>query len=724
MAVAEASSMPRRAVLAALIAAPRRLATTVAVLPVAVLPLVVALATTARADPEDDDGARFACAKPKQSFEVAFPEEVGVRDLVTWGMSISCKRFVYAAGVANRSAKLTLITPGKLDAGAAWALFEAGLDAMGLAAVPKGPVYEIVEAAHARDAALAIRTRFPEGGGAPVRVLLRPAHVAVADLAPALELVKSRAGTIAPLLNLRALLITDDGRHVARMRALVDELDRPAAGAGVWAVPVLHRDPAGLIEVLEPMLRDPVGKPEVGGPRLVADRRASALFVVGSAADHQRVAALVAVLDRDTGDTALTAVRLRNAKAAEVVTALTPLVTGGDGKGEATIRLAADPGTNAVLIQASPTDAAAVRAMVDELDLPRRRICVEAMVLEVSATASRALGVSWHAASAGDDGTVTLGGLQTGSVSSIDPATSLAGAGAGAVAGVLGASLTSTLLGESVPSFGALVHAVATRGEVEVVASPHVMTLDNKETTLSIGVNIPYKSRAASANPLTGSGEQIERRDLALTLKLTPHVAPAAAATTGGDRGDVGGGPERIHLDIAFEHDQLGDSDFAGLGPTWKQRKLTTSVVVDDQESVVLGGLIDERIETSSQRTPLLGDLPIVGALFRSQSRVRAKQNLLIVITPHLIDDSLAGRALFERRMRERDEFLRARTSLLDRLARPRVDYGKKRGLIAEIDATVRGVERERAARAALELAPPPRGRVDVAPTPAPSPSP
>ena len=678
-----------------------------------VIAVILGAATeVARADPEDDDGARFACARPKQSFEVAFPDEVGVRDLVTWGMSISCKRFVYAAGVANRSAKLTLITPGKLDAGAAWALFEAGLDAMGLAAVAKGPVYEIVEAAHAKDAALAIRTRFPDGGGAPVRLLLRPAHVAVADLAPALELVKSRVGTIAPLPNLRALLITDDGRHVARMRALVDELDRPAAGAGVWAVPVSHRDPAGLIEVLEPMLRDPAGKPEAGAPRLVADRRAGALFVIGSTADHQRVAALVAVLDRDTGDTALTAVRLRNAKAAEVVTALTPLVTGGDGKGEAAIRLAADPGTNAVLIQASPTDAAAVRAMVDELDLPRRRIYVEAMVLEVSATASRALGVSWHAASASDDGTVTLGGLQTGSVSSIDPATSLASAGAGAVAGVLGASLTSTLLGESVPSFGALVHAVATRGEVEVVASPHVMTLDNKETTLSIGVNIPYKSRAASANPLTGSGEQIERRDLALTLKLTPHVAPAAADEVDGG----GGGPERIHLDIAFEHDQLGDSDFAGLGPTWKQRKLTTSVVVDDQESVVLGGLIDERIETSSQRTPLLGDLPVVGALFRSQSRVRAKQNLLIVITPHLIDDSLAGRALFERRMRERDEFLRARTSLIDRLARPRLDYGKKRGLIAEIDATVRGVERERAARAALELAPPPRGRVDLPP--------
>lgn len=677
---------------------------------------------TAHAGSEDDgDAARFACAKPKTSFEVGFADEVSVKDLVTWAMGFSCKRFVYASGIAARSAKLTMVTPGKLDASEAWAMFEVGLEAMGLAAVTKGPVYEIVEAVNAKDAALAIRSKFPDGGNGVVRLLVRPAHVGVDDLRGALDLVKSKNGVVTPLPNLRALLVTDQARHVARMRTLVDELDRPGDGAGVWAVPVVARDPEALAAVLEPLLAQPTttgpaaAAAAARAPKLVPDRRAGALFVVGSAADYQRVTALVAVLDRDQGDqSTLTAVRLRNARAVEVVPSLAPLTSGSGNEGQGVVgpvKLAADDGTNAVLIQASPADTQAIRAMLDELDAPRRQIYVEAMVMEVSAAQGRQLGVAWHAGtSTGDseDSGVALGGFQTGTLSSVTAADSLASAGAGAIGGVLGSALTSTLLGESVPSFGALVQAVATASQVEVLASPHLMMLDNKQATISVGSNIPYLSRQASTSTIAATGASIDRQEVALTLKITPHVAPA--------RPGDGPGDERIRLDISLVHNQLGESDFEGLGPTWKERNLETTVVVSDQENVVLGGLIDERVERSSTKIPLLGDLPLLGALFRSTKTSREKSNLLIVLTPHLIDDSLEGRELFARRMREREEFLRARTSLSNRVMTPRIDYRKKRGLVAEIDARVRAVDLEREAREALRATPPPRGRVDEPP--------
>lgn len=680
---------------------------------------------------EEEDGARFACAKPKTSFEVGFSDEVSVKDLVTWAMGFSCKRFVYATGIAARSAKLTMVTPGKLDASEAWTMFEVGLEAMGLAAVAKGPVYEIVEAVNAKDAALAIRNRFPDGGNGVVRLLVRPAHVGVDDLRGALDLVKSKNGVVTPLPNLRALLITDQARHVARMRTLVDELDRPGDGAGVWAVPVTARDPEALATVLEPLLATAPATPgsaaaTARAPKLVPDRRASALFVVGSAADYQRVLALVAVLDRDQGDqSTLTAVRLRNARAVEVVTALGPLTSGGGGESQGLsgpVKLAADDGTNAVLIQGSPADAQTVRAMLDELDAPRRQIYVEAMVLEVSEAQGRQLGVAWHAGTtvgdtpaSGDpaDSGLALGGFQTGTLSSVTAADSLATAGAGVIGGVLGSALTSKLLGESVPSFGALVQAVATASQVEVLASPHLMMLDNKPATISVGTNIPFIARQASESTIAATGASIDRKDVALTLKITPHVAPARA-------GD-GPGDERIRLDISLEHNQLGESNFEGLGPTWKERKIETTVVVADQDNVVLGGLIAERVERSTTKIPLLGDLPLLGALFRSTKTSREKANLLIVLTPYLIDDSLAGRELFARRMREREEFLRARSALSHRAVAPRLDYRRKRGLIAEIDARVRAVDDERAARAALSSTPPPRGRVDEAPPVAPA---
>jgi general secretion pathway protein D len=685
--------------------------------------------TNAPAPPGDDE-ARFACGKPRGQFEVSFGDEVAVKDLVTWAMGFSCRRFVYAQGISARSAKLTMITPGKLDAADAWSVFEVGLEAMGLAAVAKGKVYEIVELASAKDSALAIRQTFPDGGGGVVRLLLRPQYAAVDDLRAALELVRSRNGVVTSLPNLRALLVTDDGRHVARMRTLVDELDRPGDAAGVWAVPVLHRDPDALVDVLGKLLADDPATRVPGAaapriPRLVPDRRVGSIFVVGNGADHRRVTSLVAALDRDQGDDAtMTAVRLRNARATEVVAAMGPLVTsaagGKDTGGRApaggndsatdsaitgTVKLAADEGTNAVLVLASPRDTLAVRAMLDELDAPRRQVYIEAMVLEVSDNATSKLGVSWHTGSESSSGTVAVGGYQTSGLSSVAAADSLASAGSGLITGIIGSSLTSTLLGETVPSFGLLVQATATDGEVEVLASPHLMMLDNKQAVISVGANIPFLSHTAGTTSLVSSGQQVDRQKVALTLTITPHVAPAEP---GGSAGD-----ERIRLDIDLEHNQLGDSDFQGLGPTWKERKLTTSVVVRDQDNLVLGGLIDERVETTVEKTPLLGDLPLLGRLFRSTKHVRAKSNLLIVITPHLIDDSLEGRALFDRRMRERDEFLRARSALTTAVAEPRVDYRRKRGVIAEIDAAVRAADDERAARARLHEVTPPSGRID-----------
>jgi general secretion pathway protein D len=476
--------------------------------------------------------------------------------------------------------------------------------------------------------------------------------------------------------------------------------------------------PDALIEVLTPLLATPAsGATPAREPKLVADRRARAVFVVGAAADYQRVAALVGVLDRDQGDAAaMTAIRLRNARAAEVVAALAPLTNGGGDKAVVgTVKLAADPGTNAVLIQASPQDTLAVRAMLDELDAPRRQVYVEAMVLEVSEATNRALGAAWHLGTDTSAGGVALGGFQTTTLSSVTAASSLASAGAGALGGILGSALDSTLLGESVPSFGVLLQAVATDSQIEVLASPHLMMLDNTPATISVGANIPYLSRTAATGSLASTGASIDREKVALTLKITPHVAPAEPGAPAGS--------DRIRLEVALEHNQLGDSDFEGLGPTWKERKLETAVVVGDQDNLVLGGLIDERVEDSNERIPLLGDLPVIGALFRSTKHVRTKSNLLIVLTPHLIDDSAEGRAVFERRMRERQEFLRARSALSTRVAAPAVDYRRKRGVVAEIDAQVRAIEAERATRDALRTSPPPQGRVDVArPPPATTP--
>jgi general secretion pathway protein D len=707
---------------------------------IVVMAILVGGVRVARAEVEEDDGAeRFSCGKPKGKFEINLKDEVALRDLIAWAMGFSCKRFVYNSSLAQRSAKLTMITPGTLDASEAWSVFEVGLDSMGLTAVPKGKVLEIVESAQAKDAALAIRKTFPDGGGALVRVLVKPEYVSVDEMQKAFELVKSRNGVVTALPALRALLVTDDGRHAAAMKTLARDLDRPMAGAGLFVIPVEHRPAAAMLEVLNPLITDPqksaagAGKDTVA-PRLVADSRVNALFVVGSAADHARIAAIVEVLDSDQGDDAqMSSVRLRNARAAEVLTSLQPLVaanaqsaSGSAGSGAAVagpVKLSADEGTNSILMLASPRDTMAVRAMLEQLDAPRRQIYIEAMVLEVSSNKSRELAASWHGGKTvleSDSGSgATIGSFGSAELSTLglsalantsEASSSLSSLSNGFVGGLLGSPFE--LLGQSVPSIGVLFKAVATTDELEVLASPHIMTMDNKASTISVGQNIPYKSKEATSTQFGTNGPNIERQKVALTLKITPHVAPAEEGDAPGD--------ERIRLDIEFEHNQLGSVDFQGLGPTWKERKLETSIVLRDQDTYVLGGLIDERVEHVTSKIPLLGDIPVLGVLFRSTKTTKDKANLLIIITPQLIDDSAAGRAVFERRMREREEFLSARSALSTRVAAPRVDYKRKRGLIAEIDASVRGVEAEKRALEAVRAPVRKRGEIKVeAPPPA-----
>ncbi|MCB9565203.1 MAG: type II secretion system secretin GspD [Kofleriaceae bacterium] len=721
----------------------RRAAALAAVLGAAVI--LVAAAPPAHADREVDplseDAVLYSCGKAKGELNVNFHPEVGLEDLVTWAMGFSCKKFLYASSLATaRSGKVTMLTPGSLSPAEAWSLFQAALHGMGLSVVAKGKVLEIVESARAKEEALAIRKSFPDGGGDVVRLLLRPAHVAVDDLRAALELVKSQHGAVSALGGLGAILITDDAAHVARMRTLVTELDRPGDAEALYAIPLAHVDATAVVTTVEQLLGTGAAAAGKGGAagagaapamRLIADARTNALFLAGSAGDYVRVKALTDALDVDTGAAAqLQLIRLAHARPAEVAATLQGLLGGGattaggaargggGGGGDrltptGEVRVAADEASSSLLVLASARDAAALRALVAEMDRPRRQVYIEALVLEVEAGGTRQLGASWHLGSQDGDGNTWIGGMQSDGLSTVVPADSL-NAG-GVVGGVLGSALSGSteLFGTSIPSLGLLIQAQTHTSRLDVLASPHLLTLDNQAAKISVGSNIPYKS-SSGGTTTTGAvlSPNIERQKIALSLEITPHVAPAADAEDGD-----GGRDDSVRLEIKLDSSQLGTENFGDdLGPTWKERSLETSVVLHDQESVVLGGLVDERVEDTVTGIPLLGDLPVVGFLFRSTKKVRQKSNLLIVLTPYLVDDSIEGRDILARRMRERDEFLRAADDLSRRVREPHVDYRKKRGLIADIDAKVEQIERERARLDAARTAAPPSGRLDVPP--------
>jgi general secretion pathway protein D len=230
-----------------------------------------------------------------------------------------------------------------------------------------------------------------------------------------------------------------------------------------------------------------------------------------------------------------------------------------------------------------------------------------------------------------------------------------------------------------------LFQALAKSSNVNVLSSPHILATNNQEAEISVGQNIPYVGGVNFGLPTGGAGipgfgnVSIQRQDIQLSMKITPAINAS----------------DMVTLKIEQEIQDIGEKD-PQLGPTWTKRKIKTTVVVKDQQSIVIGGLISDRVSYSESKVPFLGDIPILGYLFKYTKRAKNKTNLLVLLTPYVIHDQLDLNNIVERKVRERNEFLRAFYNLDKTAYLPRVDYRRKRGLIEEINRTVQSVEVER----------------------------
>ncbi|TMQ03862.1 MAG: type II secretion system protein GspD [Deltaproteobacteria bacterium] len=483
-----------------------------------------------------------------------------------------------------------------------------------------------------------------------------------------------------------------------------------------------------------PMPPQPAPNDEVAGAvpsKILTDERSNTLIVVSSEAGYLRVKALVdrldIALDTEAGQ-AIHVYPLENALAEELANTLnnamgqagarqqgqpgrpgapgapgvptppapspTPNPGGLDNLGaalEGQVRVIGDKPTNSLIMVSSGRDFIAIKDVVRRLDQPRRQVFIEALILEVQLAKELDLGSSSHGGFPVDNSqALVLGGVQTPNLRSISAATSLASA-TGLIGGLIGAPLTNsqTFLGTSIPSFGVLFQALATQDNTDILSAPHIIAIDNEKAEFSVGNNIPYKAGlsfggfglptaggAAGGLPTGSIGQNIQRENLNLSLNVTPHISSQ----------DV------VRLEIEQETKDIGGKD-AELGPTWTQRKLKTQVVVHDQQSVVIGGLIQERDIYSVTKVPLLGDIPLLGYLFKYSTKAKKKTNLLILLTPYIVKDQLDLQAIRERKMRERQEFVESFAALNEMKYEPKVDYRRKRGVIEEINRAIQAAE-------------------------------
>lgn len=746
-----------------------------------------------------DDETLYPCKKRTGQVAVTFKPETELKDLIAWAMGFTCKNFILDPRIVSTGKKVTVMAPVKMSAAEAYNVFLVALSTMGLTVVPKGNMLRIVESATAKSETVPIYKKgVPGNQDQMVRYILRPSYAQVETLRAALDSIRSPAGNVQTAGSM--LIITDYASQIRDMMSLARAIDVPGGSDGIYTIPVQHADATQLAQKLNEILgiqgggggaqpgqamqprrgvpnqpgvqpgSEPAGVSDVSSAvpsKILVDDRTNTLIVVSSQAGYLRVKALVDRLDisLDTeGGTSIRVHPLENALAEELATTLNSAMGQGNQQGgrgaqgqgranpagnapppqpgpgdlgtslEGQVRVIGDKPTNSLIVMSSGRDYIAIKDVIKRLDQPRRQIFIEALILEVQLSKDLSIGTSSHGGIPYNDGDLAIAGVQTPSLKSLNIA-SLASA-TGLIGGLVGAPLANSqsLLGTSIPSYAILFQALASQDNSNILSAPHVIAIDNEKAEFSVGNNIPYKAglsfggfglpgatgTTGAASQLAGSiGQNIQREKLNLTLNVTPHISSNDA----------------VRLEIEQETKDIGGKD-AELGPTWTERKLKTQVVVHDQQSVVIGGLIQEKDIYNVTKVPLLGDIPILGYLFKYSTKSKRKTNLLILLTPYIIKDQLDLQAIRERKTREREEFVRSFTTLNEMKYQPKIDYRRKRGMIEEINRAVQSVEedmevlkamgaRQRVQPGALDYTPSDiEDPDDSSPAPAPAPAP
>ncbi len=495
-------------------------------------------------------------------------------------------------------------------------------------------------------------------------------HENAAQMLPVLRPLIGANNAIAVLPASNTLIITDYADNLRRLGAIIESVDRPSQSDAA-VIRLQHVSAVDLAQSLGRLMAD--GAPgadgqAAGGTRLaiVPDARSNALLVrSGNPSRIQTLRELVAGLDVPGAlGGNIHVVYLKNAEAGKLAETLRGLLGGraataqpaaggaaaaaatlAAGEGEPTI--IADTASNSLVINAPDLVYNNLRAVIDKLDARRAQVYVEALVVEVTAEKAAEFGIQWQDLSGvNKGGTNVIGGTNLGArnsgVNIIDAAANLGTLGRGLNIGVVDGTINIPGLG-TVTNLGVLARALETDANANILSTPNLLTLDNEEAKIVIGQNVPFITGqyAQTGSSTTATPFQtIERRDVGLTLKVRPQVSEGGT----------------VKLQIYQEISSLRDTTTAADVITDK-RSIDSTVLVDDGRIIVLGGLIQDHVQDGVDKVPLLGDIPLLGHLFRSETRSRQKTNLMVFLRPHVLRDTESADALTG----DRYEFIRQR---------------------------------------------------------------
>ncbi len=537
--------------------------------------------------------------------------------------------------------KVTVISSHPMGKEQLYEVFLSLLDVHGFAAIDAGEITKIVPAANAKHTGGEDEGDAGKGDAYVTRVV-QIEHVSGAQLVPILRPLIPPQGHLAAHAQSNTLIVSSQASTIDRLMMIIERIDQPSSGE-IEVVPLQNASATDVVRVLESLQQqDRKSDPQADAPTMVADERTNSILLGGDPSERLRLRALISHLDSPTENVGNThVVYLKYAKAKDMVTVLTGVAEsqakeqgskGGAAKApaaaaKANFQIQADETTNALVITASPEMFRSLRSVIQKLDIRRAQVLIEAVIAEVNMDKTAELGVQWIFDSTnsggGPVGIVNFGG--SSSILSVAQA-----ATAGTVPSVQGTLLGAGRFSDTGLSFAALVRALDGRSGANILSTPSIVTLDNQEAEIVVGQKVPFLTGSYSS---TGSGggassvnpfQTIQREDVGLSLKVLPQV----------NKGNS------VKLDIEQKADSIAGNVVNAADLVTNTRNFKTSVLVDDGKMIVLGGLMKDELIESEQKVPLLGDIPLLGSLFRHKSTTKLKTNLMVFLKPTVLRES------------------------------------------------------------------------------------
>lgn len=563
-----------------------------------------------------------------------------IRAFVEFVAGFTGKNFLVDNRVKGR---VTIISPAPISEEQAYEVFLSVLEVNGFAAVPSGSVIKVVPRAESKQLSLPVISGSNGDGDGDDAMVTQVLRLQYADSQQLVALIRP---LISPNSHLVAyprgnmLLLTDSASNIKRIQNIMSYLDRKDA-VGVQLFTLQHASADKLAQTLTSLYQG-AGVPGSASTavKAIAHQPGNMLVVVAAPQIINEVAGVIHQLDvAPESDRGRLKVRyLKHASAEDVAKVLTELVGGqsataaNSGQGKvlfsSQVKIVADSATNAVLITADPSDIAAVESIINQLDVRRRQVLVEALIVEVKGDIAERFGVEWmgganngakYGSTIGTQNYGTLGGIG-GALAANQQAANPVSAAA-ALAGVAPTGLTLGLVNDAL-SVGAIVSAMQQDKDANVLSTPNLLTMDNEEAEIIVGRNVPFLTgQSSTQGGITNPFQTIERKDVGLTLRVKPQIS----------EGDT------VRLELYQEISSVDGGTAAEGGLTTSKRSIKTVVLANNNQMIVLGGLIQDDDTATVQHVPCIGAIPLLGEPFKYTSNTKAKTNLMVFLRPRII---------------------------------------------------------------------------------------